>query len=168
MIEEAEGVITPEIETLMEQLQINTVAGVFQLQDMIEDAKMSAKVCKERADAFSAKAARKTKTADSLKQLQIKIMGMVNQKTIDNGAHKITVYPTAGAVVIDDELSIPDQYKKVKLELTFDEYSKIKENVPLKSVKGTTIVKTDMTEPLKKGELIPGARFVISQAIKVT
>ena len=166
---ESRGVVTPEVQTLMDKIGTATIATVFSLQDMREELKDFADTCKKRAEEFNDKAKAYLAAAERVKQVQIDAISMSGMKSIKNGAYKITVQPTPLKVdVIAPEL-LPSRYVNAIVTLTMDDYNKLSElGINPTKVKFEENKKL-LSEDYKKENIeVEGAEYTTGLTIRVT
>jgi len=166
---ETRGEVTPEIQALMDKADTNTIATVFSLQDVREQLKDYAEICKKRADEFYDKATRYLAAEKKLKQIQIDALAISGRKSIANGAHKMTLQPTPLKIEVVSREEIPNRYLNVSLTVTMDEYQKIKELgiTPIKAK--TEENKKLLAEDYKRDNIeVSGVEYTTDVTIRVT
>lgn len=135
MLEDSLGEVTPEIEAYMDTIKAKTVNGLFELQNVREAFDAASDMCKKKADEWSEKAKRMARSSDNVKKVQIAVMQMSGNKSLTNGAYKITLTQNPLKVNVVDETAIPSTYLKASVEMTAAEYEQIKNMIEAKSVK---------------------------------
>ena len=168
MLEASQGELTPEIEGYMEQLKADSVSALFSIQDLREQADMSAKMCKERAAEYVDKAKRIEKASANLKSIQIALMQASGQKTLQNGIHKITLTQNPVRVDVVDEEAIPASYRTAEVKLTVADWDKVKDTVKEIAVK-FSVDKKSITELYKVAQVeIAGVEYVREPNVRVS
>ena len=71
MLEESNGVLTPEIETYMDSIQAKSLNYLFDLQTLRDQCNDYAKVCKDRADEFAKKAKNYLNRDQAYRKMQV-------------------------------------------------------------------------------------------------
>lgn len=167
MLEESNGVLTPEIETYMDSIQAKSLNYLFDLQTLRDQCQDYAKVCKDRADEFSKKAKNYLNRDEAYRKMQIAIMLSAGQKTMENGAHRITLVKNPLKIEIVEESEIPDTYRITDLKITLADYKKIMDAIEAKSVK-YEVDKKSISEIYKSsGVEIAGVKYVQDDDVRV-
>ena len=135
MLEESNGLLTPEIEQYMESINAFTVAKVFDLVSLREELDGYAKLCKEEADRFSKKSKSLAARADWWKSRIVQIMAAADRKSITNGVYNVTLTQNPLRIEIEDETAIPSSYKTAEVKMSWADYEKIKDIIDAQSVR---------------------------------
>lgn len=168
MLNESDGVITEEIENYMEKIQLMTVANLYSLQDLREEAAIFVAACKEKAAEFTKKAKKHEAMANNLKTLQIQIMELANQDSVQNGVYKMTLTKNPLKIEVEEEDLLPRSCLNVSLSMPAEDYDSIKDMIPVKSV---TLVpdKKKIAAMYKENDIeLPGVSYVRDPNIRVT
>ena len=168
MLEDSVGVLTPEIDAYMDAIGAHAVAGLFQLQDLREDAQMAAKAIKDKIADLKAKIDILDRRDETLKKVQVSILETAGQKSMTNGVYKITLTQNPLKVEIVDPVLIPDNYMLADVKLTKYDFNKISGEVD--------ILKTTFTPDKKAiGDLykaaeveVPGCEYVRDANVRVS
>ena len=135
MLEESQGVITPEIESYLESIQAFTIHKIFDLQTLREQCQAFAKLAKEKSDEYAAKAKVLERRDEMFKSWQIRAMSAAGQKSMTNGVYKITLVQNPLKVEVVDESVVPSSYQVAEVKMTMADYEKVKSLIDVKSVK---------------------------------
>lgn len=115
MLEESEGVLTPEIEQLLEVNKYNMESkaanyrnAIMMNKSIIEQAKEE----KKRLDAFI-KSKERANEAMSTRLRDAMLMFDINKFEIDGGVGGTLSFRKSEQVVIDDENEVPESFRKV-------------------------------------------------------
>ena len=167
MLEESNGVLTPEIETYMDSIQARSLNCLFDLQTLRDQCQDYAKICKDRADEFAKKAKNYLNRDEAYRKMQVAIMLSAGQKTMENGAHRITLVKNPLKVEVVEESEIPDTYRITELKINLADYKKIMDAVEAKSVE-YGIDKKSISEIYKSsGVEIAGVKYVQDYDVRV-
>ncbi len=167
MLEESNGVLTPEIETYMDSIQAKSLNYLFDLQTLRDQCNDYAKVCKDRADEFAKKAKNYLNRDQAYRKMQVAIMLSAGQKTMENGAHRITLVKNPVKAEIVEESDIPSTYQIADVKMSMDDYNKIKDMVNIKSL-NISIDKKSISEIYKSsGVEIAGVKYVQDDDVRV-
>ena len=94
-------------------------------------------------------------------------MTSAGQKTMENGAHRITLVKNPLKVEIVDESEIPDTYRITDMKISLADYRKIMDMVEAKSVK-YEVDKKSISEIYKSsGVEISGVKYVQDDDVRV-
>lgn len=135
MLEESQGVLTPEIESYLETIQAFAIHKIFDLQALREQCQAFAKVAKEKADEYAAKAKALERRDEMFKSWQIRALSAAGQKSMTNGVYKITLVQNPLKIEVVDENAVPSSYQVAEVKMSLADYEKIKSMVEVKSVK---------------------------------
>ena len=159
--------LTPEIETYMDSIQAKSLNYLFDLQTLRDQCNDYAKVCKDRADEFAKKAKNYLNRDQAYRKMQVAIMLSAGQKTMENGAHRITLVKNPVKVEIVEESDIPSTYQIADVKMSMDDYNKIKDMVNIKSL-NISIDKKSISEIYKSsGVEIAGVKYVQDDDVRV-
>ena len=168
MLEDSVGVLTPEIESYMDAIGAHAVAGLFQLQDLREDAQMAVKAIKDKIADLKAKIDVLDRRDEALKKVQIKILETVGQKSITNGVYKITLTQNPLKVEIVDPVLIPDNYMLADVKLTKGDFNKISGEIDMLKITFTPDKKA-IGDLYKAAEVeIPGCEYLREQNVRIS
>lgn len=168
MLEESGGVVTPEIEQYMSEVNAMTVAKVFDLVNVREELDGYAKICKEEADRLSKKAKSLASRADWWKSMIVRIMASAGQKSVTNGAYKITLTKNPLRIEIEDETAIPSSYKTAEVKMSWSDYEKIKDIIDAQSVK-IAPDKKEIGNLYKSGGVeVAGVKYVQDDNVRIS
>ena len=168
MLEDSVGVLTPEIDAYMDAIGAHAVAGLFQLQDLREDAQMAAKAIKDKIADLKAKIDILDRRDEALKKVQIKILETVGQKSMTNGVYKITLTQNPLKVEIVDPALVPSNYMLADIRLTQADLEKLPKEIEVISSKMTPDKKA-ISELYKTAEVkIPGCEYVRDANVRVS
>lgn len=115
MLEESEGVLTPEIEQLLEVNKYNMESKAANYRNAILMNKATieqAKEEKKRLDAFI-KSKERANEAMSTRLRDAMLMFDINKFEIDGGVGGTLSFRKSEQVVIDDENEVPESFRKV-------------------------------------------------------
>lgn len=121
MLDENEGLITPEIETLINQLQTDTEAGLAILADIRDELNLRKTARETKAAEISALAAKDNSMIETAQKTMLAIMQSTGQKKVEIGSLQITLCDGRESVEIVDEEQVPSTYKKASLTFPAEE-----------------------------------------------
>lgn len=168
MIEETQGEITPEIERYMQEIDAYAVGKVFDLAGYYGELNSFAKLCKDEAARYAAKAKSLELRAEFFKRMIIRVMEISGQKTMDSGLHKITIYQAPLKIEVRDVDMVPKAYKNVSLKLSWQDYEKIKDMVDADNA-DVAADKKKIAELYKSNEIeVDGVSYSRSTAVRIS
>jgi len=168
MLEESQGVLTPEIEAYMDTIGAMSLAKLFDLQNLRDQCQAFAKTCKEKADEFAAKAKALDARDARYRGWQVKIMSAAGQKSMTNGAHKITLVQNPLRIEVVDETAIPSTYQVAEVKMSLADYEKIKDQIEVKSVKPAADKKAIADLYKATGVELSGVQYVREDNVRVS
>lgn len=167
MLEDSVGVLTPEIDAYMDAIGAHAVAGLFQLQDLREDAQMAAKAVKDKISDLKAKVDILERRDETLKKVQIKILETVGQKSMTNGVYKITLTQNPLKVEIVDPALVPSNFMLADIRLTQADLDRLPKDIVISAK--LTPDKKAISDLYKAAEVeVAGCEYVRDANVRVS
>jgi len=125
MLEASQGELTPEVESALDRIQGRSLAALFSMQDVRENAQMAVSALKDKISDMKAKIERLERTDASMKRIQVAVLDASGQKTMENGVYRITLTQNPLRIEIDDEAQIPPRYQVAEIKISLADMAKI-------------------------------------------
>lgn len=147
-ISKAGGELTPEIETALDLNAANITQKIDCYIGVMKSLETLAATFKQNADDMKSAQKALENRVESLKGRLKTAHDILGQKEICGDMYKTLVYDIAPKLVIDDEKGLPAKYTKIVQKIEVD--------------------KDAIREALLAGEEIPGCRFELNQAMRIS
>lgn len=170
MLDDADGVMTPEIDAKMGVLMQHGQSGLAILADIRDELALRAKARSDKAAELSALASRDNAMIETAERTMLSMMSALGTKKVEIGSLQITLCDGRESVEIVDEEMVPDTYKKATLSFPASELDTLSAlGIDVSSAK-VAVSKTAIMETHKdtKGEVgIAGTQIIRKPYLRI-
>lgn len=153
LIDQADGEITDEIETLLDKHEANVLGRAFSLKSIITRFEDKAKLAKEKKQEYAAIQKACENAVNAGKQFIKRYLIQSGESKLEYQAESISLRKTPDAVTITDEKLVPDKYKRYRTTLNSMHMKILIEGCEFAEIDMPVITKFDPEKDVMKTEI---------------